>query len=115
MSASQFGLENLVAIVDVNGVQADGQMADIMTVEPIADKWRAFGWHAQVVDGNAMAELVSALDQATGTVGQPQVLVCYTQMGKGVPLIEQRPKGHFVRVDPDEWDRALQQLEEAVE
>lgn len=112
MSASHYKLDNLVALVDVNGVQADGKIADVMTIEPIADKWRAFGWHAQSIDGNSMEELVTALHSARQVKDQPKVLICYTQMGKGVPFIEQRPKGHFVRVDPHEWELALQQLEE---
>ncbi len=112
MSASHYKLDNLVALVDVNGVQADGKITDVMTIEPIADKWRAFGWHAQSIDGNSMEELVTALHSARQVKDQPKVLICYTQMGKGVPFIEQRPKGHFVRVDPHEWELALQQLEE---
>lgn len=112
MAAAHFHLDNLVALVDVNQVQADGHVAHIMAVEPIAEKWRAFGWHAQSVDGNSMPELAAALDAARAPEGRPHAVVCRTLMGKGVPFIEARPKGHFVRVEPEEWDRALAQLAE---
>ena len=111
MAAAHYDLDNLVALVDYNYTQADGLIEDVMAVEPVAAKWEAFGWHAQSVDGNSMAEIVAALDAAQETEGQPSTIVCYTQMGKGVPFIEERPKGHFVRVEPDEWDQALEELE----
>lgn len=112
MSAAHYKLDHLVALVDVNNVQADGKVADIMMIEPIADKWRAFGWHTQSVDGNDMAALVAALDAAQVPAGQPHMIVCYTRMGRGVPFIEERPKAHFVHVEASEWDEAVRQLEE---
>jgi transketolase len=113
MAAAHYQLENLIAIVDVNNMQADGPSSSVMTIEPLVDKWKAFGWHAQAVDGNSIEQLVDAFNVARGVTGQPKVLVCYTLMGKGVPLIEQRPKAHFVRIEPSEWELAVRQLEEA--
>jgi transketolase len=113
MAASHYRLDNLVAIVDVNNMQADGPPPNIMTIEPLVDKWRAFGWHAQRVDGNSIEQLVKAFDTARGVSGQPKVVVCDTLMGKGVPIIEQQPKAHFVRIEPQEWDLAVRQFEEA--
>ena len=113
MAAAHYRLGNLTALVDVNNMQADGEVAGVMTVEPVADKWRAFGWHAQTVNGNSMEELTAALDAARAIQDRPKVLVCYTVMGCGVPIIEQLPKAHFVRVEQREWDAALQQLAEA--
>jgi transketolase len=110
--AAHYKLSNLTALVDVNHVEADGPVDDVMTVEPVAEKWRAFGWHAQSLDGNSMEQLVGALDAAREVADRPQILVCTTVMGKGVPFIEQRPKGRFVRVEADEWHRALTQLEQ---
>ncbi|MGH9837456.1 MAG: transketolase [Blastocatellia bacterium] len=115
MCAAHYKLDNLVALVDVNGVQADGQTTDVMTMEPIEEKWRAFGWQTARIDGNSMEALVAALHAARELSGQPKVIVCDTVMGKGVPFIEARPRGHFVRVGQDEWDLALQQLEESDE
>jgi transketolase len=112
MAAAHHGLDNLIALVDCNDVQADGRLPDIMGVEPVAEKWRAFGWHAQDVDGNSMPALVDALAAARAVTGKPKVLVCRTKMGSGVPFIMARPKAHFVQVGPDEWDRALRELEE---
>jgi transketolase len=113
MTAAHYRLDNLIALVDENGVQADAKVVDVMTIEPIADKWRAFGWHAESVDGNSMEALVAALDAASESHSQPRVIICRTVMGKGVPFIEERPKAHFVRVDASEWDLALRQLEES--
>jgi transketolase len=67
----------------------------------------------QTVNGNSIEELTAALDAARAVQDQPKVLVCHTVMGSGVPLIEQLPKAHFVRVEQREWDAALQQLAEA--
>jgi transketolase len=113
MVAAHYRLHNLIALVDVNGVQADGKVTDVMTIEPIADKWRAFGWHTQSLDGNCMEALLAALEETRAPKNQPHVVICRTVMGKGVPFIEQRPKAHFVRVEASEWDLALQQLEES--
>jgi transketolase len=112
MAASHYRLDGLVALVDMNEMQADGKVSSVMKVEPVADKWRAFGWHAQVVNGNSVEELLSGLQHANRITGQPKVIVCYTSMGKGVTMIEQRTKAHFVRVEPEEWDLALRQLDE---
>jgi transketolase len=110
MSASHFKLNNLIAMVDVNNMQADGAVSDVMTIEPVSEKWRAFGWDAQRVDGNSIEELLTAFDKTKAITDRPQVIVCDTKLGCGVPLIEQRAKGHFVRVEPQEWDRAFSQL-----
>jgi transketolase len=113
MSAGHYGLENLVAIVDVNNTQADGSVSDVMTIEPLTRKWEAFGWHAQGVDGNSIPDLLAAFEVARNVSGRPKVLVCYTRMGKGVPLIEERPRAHFIQVGADEWAEAIRQLEGA--
>jgi transketolase len=111
LAAAHYRLSNLIALVDINNMQADGGVSDVMTVEPVKDKWKAFGWHVQAVNGNAMPELVRALETARSASDQPKAIICHTLMGKGVPFLEVRPKAHFVRVDPIEWDLALNQLE----
>lgn len=113
LAASHYGLDRLTALVDVNGVQADGRVADIMGLEPIVEKWQSFGWHARSLDGNSLPALLQGFQEAYQVKGKPQVLVCSTVMGKGVPFLEERPRQHFIRVDPEEWDLALQVLEEA--
>ena len=112
MAASHYKLALLVAIVDVNDMQADGNVSGVMGIEPVAQKWQAFGWHAETLDGNSIEELVDAFDRLRQVQDRPKVLVCHTLLGKGVPLIETSPKGHFIRVAEEDWDLALTQLEE---
>jgi len=113
MSASHWRLDNLIAIIDVNNQQADGHSSEILAFEPIVERWQAFGWYAQRVDGNDIDALVAAFDAARAwPQAQPRVIICDTRMGKGVPFLETREKTHFIRVDADEWDKALTALEQ---
>ena len=112
MSAAHWRLDNLIALVDVNNQQADGHSSEILSFEPLADRWQAFGWHVQRVDGNDLAALVAAFDAARRhNQPQPRVILCDTRMGKGVAFLEAREKTHFIRVDEHEWDQALTALE----
>ncbi|MGE1081599.1 transketolase [Pseudomonas shirazensis] len=113
MSASHWKLDNLIAIVDVNNQQADGYSSEILSFEPIVERWQSFGWFTQRVDGNDIDALVAAFDDARSHPGaQPRVIICDTKMGKGVPFLETREKTHFIRVEEHEWDLALNNLEE---
>ena len=109
MSAGHFGLDNLVALIDCNGIQADGKV--VIEIEPVADKWRAFCWVVSEIDGNDMSQIVHALHGARSRNGRPKAIVLRTLPGKGVRTLEQREKAHFVRVEPDEWDDLLVELE----
>jgi transketolase len=112
MSASHWKLDNLIAIVDVNNQQADGPSRDVLSSEPVDGKFRAFGWHTQRVDGNDIDALVVAFDAARTYDGAaPRAIICDTLMGKGVEFLEQREKNHFIRVDADEWDKAIAALD----
>lgn len=112
MSASHWKLDNLIAIIDVNNQQADGHSSEVLAFEPIVDRWQAFGWFTQRVDGNDIDALVSAFDAARNHTGaQPRVIICDTKMGKGVDFLETREKTHFIRVDENEWDLALGNLQ----
>lgn len=114
LSAARWKLGNLFAIVDVNDQQADGPSSQVLPFEPLADKWRAFGWSVRRVDGNDLEAVVAAFDGACLEAGDaPRVILCDTRMGKGVPFLEAREKSHFIRVDASEWDVALTALEEA--
>jgi transketolase len=111
-SASHWRLANLIAVVDVNDQQADGRSSQVLSFEPLAARWEAFGWYAQRVDGNDLAALVAAFDAARASPEpRPRVILCDTLMGKGVPFLEAREKTHFIRVEPHEWQLALDQLE----
>jgi transketolase len=114
MSAAHHGLGNLICLVDINNQQADGPSTQVMGFEPLADKWAAFGWHVQRVDGNHLPAVVRAFDTARQlTEAKPRVILCDTLMGKGVPFLETRDKNHFIRVDPPEWQQALAILDQS--
>jgi transketolase len=114
MSAAHHKLDNLVAICDVNNQQADGPSNSVMAFEPLADKCEAFGWHTQRIDGNDLAAVVTAFDNARNHRGpQPRMIICDTKMGCGVPFLEAREQNHFIRVEPQEWQLALQALDAA--
>ncbi len=108
MSAGSFGLDNLIGIVDVNNMQADGPSTQQLDFEPLKPKFEAFNWHAQRVDGNDIDALVAAFDAARSHTGkQPRIIICDTKMGRGVPFLEARERNHFLRVEADEWRKAL--------
>lgn len=112
MSAASYRLDNLVGIVDVNNQQADGPSTKVLDFEPLHDKFRAFGWHVQRVDGNDIDALVAAFDAARAhTAAQPRIIICDTKMAKGVPFLEEREMTHFLRVEADEWAKALDVLD----
>ncbi|MFY2837352.1 transketolase [Achromobacter xylosoxidans] len=114
MSAAHHELGNLIVLVDINRQQADGNSHDVLGFEPLADKWASFGWHVQRIDGNHLASVVSAFDQARAlTQPVPRVILLDTLMGKGVPFLETREKNHFIRVEPDEWQEAIRVLDTA--
>ena len=114
MGAAHHGLGNLICLVDINNQQADGPSRQVMGFEPLADKWAAFGWHVQRIDGNDLSAVVKAFDTARALKdNQPRVILVDTLMGKGVPFLEQREKNHFIRVDPPEWQQALDILDAA--
>jgi transketolase len=112
MSASSFQLDNLIGIVDVNNQQADGPSTKVLSFEPLGPKFEAFGWHVQRVNGNDIDALVEAFDMARAlSEPKPRVIICDTKMAKGVPFLEERESNHFLRVEKDEWRKALQVLE----
>ncbi|WP_306546190.1 transketolase [Malikia spinosa] len=114
MSAAHHGLSNLICLVDINNQQADGPSTKVLGFEPLADKWAAFGWHVQRVDGNDLAAVLAAFDRARAlTEAKPRVILFDTLMGKGVPFLETRDKNHFIRVDPSEWQQALAVLDQS--
>ena len=112
MSAAHWKLDNLIGIVDVNNQQADGPSTQVMSFEPLVEKLQAFGWYVQRVDGNDLAAVISAFDAARAHSGScPRMIVCDTKMGCGVPFLEAREKNHFIRVEPHEWQLALEALD----
>ena len=113
MAANHHELGALTAIVDVNALQADGPTTTVLRVEPIEDKWRAFGWAARRVDGNDIGALIEAFDQLEGESNHtPRAVICDTRIGRGVELLETREKAHFMRIADHEWEICRRQLEE---
>ncbi|MDB6001363.1 MAG: transketolase [Rhizobacter sp.] len=110
MAAATFKCDNLVALIDCNGIQADGPVT--VRIEPVADKWRAFGWDTREVNGNDIEALVTALAASREKDGRPKAIVMRTTPGKGLPTLEARERAHFVRVANDEWDSLMQELEQ---
>jgi len=112
MSAGSYKLDNLIGIVDVNNMQADGPSKGVLNFEPLAQKFEAFGWFVQRVDGNDIDALVDAFDAARhGTAAGPRIVICDTKMAKGVPFLEARERNHFLRVEPEEWTLAIEALD----
>lgn len=116
MGAAHHQLSNLIVLVDINQQQADGPSGKVMGFEPLVDKWQAFGWHVQRVDGNDIGAVKQAFDVArTLAEPKPRVILLDTLMGKGVPFLEAREKNHFIRVDAEEWQQAIALLDQAQE
>jgi transketolase len=112
MAAAHYKVDNLCALVDANGLQIDGEVAKVMNVGPIADKFRAFGWQTLEIDGHDMAAILSALDQAETLKGGPTVIVARTVKGKGVSFFENKASYHGVTPSDEELPRALECLGE---
>jgi transketolase len=103
-------LDNLVCIVDYNKIQLDGFVKDILDLSPLAEKWKAFGWHAIELDGHSIPALQAAFAEAEATKGKPTVLIANTIKGKGVSFMENNPKYHGVAPTPQEMELALQEI-----
>ena len=110
MSAAHYRLDNLTAIVDRNGIQNDRFTDDVMKLEPLADKWRAFGWRVFEIDGHDMREILGALRQASDTRDQPSMIIAKTVKGKGVSFMENNPAFHGAAPNQDEYDKAMREL-----
>jgi len=103
--------DNVCVIVDHNGIQLDGWVKDILEVEPVVEKWQAFGWHVIDVNGHDIPALQAAFAEASATKGKPTALVCRTVKGKGVSFMENNPKFHGQAATKDEAALALKELQ----
>jgi transketolase len=113
LAGAKFGLDSLCAIVDDNHVQLMGDTAAIMPVEPITDKWRAFGWHVIECDGHDVGAVVAACDAARAVKGVPSVIVAQTTKGKGVSFMEDTYLWHSALVNDEQKEQALAELNAA--
>ena len=111
MAAAKFGLDNLCAVVDVNGLQIDGKTADVMPSEPLDKKYEAFGWNVIHVDGHDYAALIAAFEQAAACKGKPTVLLARTVKGKGVSYMENNAGWHGKAPNDEQYEQGKQELE----
>jgi len=111
MFAAHQGLDNLTAIVDRNGLQQTGPTEERVRLDPLAEKWRAFGWDVQEIDGHDMAAVVGALARAGSATGRPAAIVARTVKGKGVSFVEGVVGFHGKALTADELTRALAELD----
>ncbi|RII13384.1 Transketolase 2 [Streptomyces sp. YIM 130001] len=107
MGAAHHRLDNLIAVVDRNGWQISGTTEECLSLEPLADRWRAFGWAVREVDGHDLNALLTTFDGLPDTEGRPTVVLARTVKGRGVPMLEDRKKSHFVKLTPKLHLRAL--------
>jgi transketolase len=114
MTAAKFKLDNLTVILDYNNVQLDGFVHDIMPLEPVADKWAAFGWHVIPCDGHNVRSLHQALGKAVALKGQPSILIARTVKGKGVSFMENNSYWHGNVPSDEQFRQALSELGEEV-
>jgi len=110
MLAGKEGLGNLIAIIDRNNIQIDGFTEDIMPLEPLSDKWRAFNWHVQEIDGHNFRELDEAIGQVKAVFDKPSVIIAHTIPGRGVPEFERKYEWHGKPPNKEEGERALAEL-----
>lgn len=109
MAGAHFELDRLTAIIDANGLQLLGDVGDVMRVEPIADKWRAFGWEVIEIDGHDLSRILEACEQAASLAG-PVVIVARTVKGKGVREMENSAAWHSAPISDEVRRRALLDL-----
>jgi len=110
MAASHYHCDNMCAILDYNGLQIDGRTADVMNIEPVVDKWTAFGWNTIEIDGHNMGEILSAYEKASDTHGKPSIIIAHTIKGKGVSFMENVCKYHGVAPTREEAEKASEEL-----
>lgn len=115
MCSAKFNLDNLLAIVDFNGLQG-GRREDIMpSMEPYADKWEAFGWNVLEIDGHDIAVLLTAYHKARQMKGKPTIIVAHTVKGKGVSYMEDNKKWHAGYVDKELFEQAMSEIDARLE
>ena len=110
MSASHYGLDHVIAFVDHNHLQIDGNNDQVMTVNPIEDKFRAFGWHVLTINGHDYEAISDAVEQAKATKGKPTLIVAETVKGKGISFMENEVGWHGVAPNAEQAARALAEL-----
>lgn len=110
MSAAHYKLDNLVIIVDFNGLQIDGRVTDVMNPQPLDEKMRAFGLFTQVIDGHNFDEIENALERAKLEKSRPSGIIMNTVKGRGVSFMEDRAEWHGKATDTEQYEQAMSEL-----
>ena len=110
MAASSYKLDNLIAITDRNWIQADDFTENVLPLEPLAEKWRSFGWAVKTINGNDMEQIVDALENVPIKRGKPTAIIASTVKGKGVSFVENQPWAHHYQMNEEEYKRAMTEL-----
>lgn len=110
MSAAHYKLDNLVAFLDYNGLQIDGEVEKVMNIGPVMDKFKSFGWNVIEIDGHDFDQIFAALDMAKETVGKPTMIIAKTVKGKGVSFMENNAGWHGTAPSDSDLEKALQEL-----
>lgn len=111
MFAAHYKIDNLTAIIDRNGLQIDGPTEKVMSIEPLADKWRSFGWHVIEVDGHDMAAIIDACEEAKRVKGKPTLIIAHLVKGRGVSFMEWVASFHGKTLSPKDLEKALAELD----
>ena len=110
MAAAHYKLNNITAFLDCNGLQIDGPTDQVMSAEPIADKWRAFGWQVQEIDGHDMEQILTAVHHAQEEMERPSIIIAHTVKGKGVSFMENNVNWHGSAPNREQMEQALLEL-----
>jgi len=111
MTSAHYNLDNVIAFVDYNGLQIDGDVCDVMNVGSLKAKFEAFNWHVQEIDGHDYGQIIAAVDIAQATRGKPSVIIARTIKGKGVSFMENQAGWHGSAPSREQADQALSELE----
>ena len=111
MSAAHYKLDNLTAFLDYNGLQIDGKITEVMSPEPVVDKFKAFGWNVIIIDGHDYEQIINAINTAEKTKGMPTMVVAETTKGKGVSFMENQAGWHGSAPNKEQRDQAIAELD----
>jgi len=110
MTTAHYKIDNLCAIMDNNGLQIDGTNKEVMNIDPVSEKWKAFGWHVIEINGHDIKAIVDSLNEAEKIKGKPTMIIAHTVKGKGVSFMENKVEYHGVAPTRDEYERAMKEL-----
>ena len=111
MAAAKYRFDNLIAICDFNRVQLDGSIDEIMPLDSLPEKWKAFNWNVIEIDGHSVLEILDSLDEARRAKNPPSIIIAHTVKGKGVSYMENKYEWHGKAPSPEEYEIALRELE----